>query len=98
NYFGLDAPSAHGLKDLGEALALRNHILSRCELAAWEEDQARRRALLTFVVVGGGPTGVEMAGALSELVRIVLPRDFPALDFREARVVLLEATDTVLTP
>jgi NADH dehydrogenase len=86
------------MKDLREALALRNHILQRVEQAAWEPDQERRRALLTFVVVGGGPTGVEMAGALAELLRLALPRDFPMLDFSEARVLLLEATDTILAP
>ena len=98
NFFGLEAPEAKGLKDLPEALALRNHILSQFEQAAWEPDPERRRAMLTLVVVGGGPTGVEMAGALAELVRVVLPRDFPMLDFREARIVLLEATDSLLGP
>lgn len=98
NFFGLDASDAKGMKDLREALALRNHILQRVEQAAWESDLERRRALLTFVVVGGGPTGVEMAGALAELLRLALPRDFPMLDFSEARVLLLEATDTILTP
>jgi NADH dehydrogenase len=98
NFFGLAAPAAKGMKDLREALALRNHILQRVEQAAWEPDQERRRALLTFVVVGGGPTGVEMAGALAELLRLALPRDFPMLDFSEARVLLLEATDTILAP
>lgn len=98
NFFGLDAPEAKGLKDLPEALALRNHILSQCEQAAWEQDDQARQALLTFVVVGGGPTGVEMAGALSELVRVVLPQDFPMLNFGEARVVLLEATNELLAP
>jgi NADH dehydrogenase len=96
NFFGLDAPGAKGLKDLREALTLRNHILSCVEQAAWESDPERRRTLLTFVVVGGGPTGVEMAGALAELLRLALPRDFPSLDFSAARVVLLEASDTVL--
>ncbi len=97
NFFGLEARDATGLKDLPEALALRNHLLCQCEQATWESDPERRRALLTFVVVGGGPTGVEMAGALAELVRLVLPHDFPALDFREAQIVLLEAMDSVLS-
>ncbi len=96
NFFGLEARGAEGLKDLSEALALRNHLLCQFEQAVWEADPERRRALLTFVVVGGGPTGVEMAGALAELVRLVLPHDFPELDFREAHIVLLEATDSVL--
>lgn len=98
NFFGLDARDARGLKDLPEALALRNQILARVEQAAWERDPERRRALLTFVVVGGGPTGVEMAGALSELICLALPRDFPMLNFDEARVVLLEAMDRLLAP
>ncbi|MFN8559523.1 MAG: NAD(P)/FAD-dependent oxidoreductase [Dehalococcoidia bacterium] len=97
NFFGVTSPAALGLKDLNEALTLRNHILRRCEQAAWETDGARRRALLTFVVVGGGPTGVELAGALSELVRRVLPHDFPGVDFGEARIILLEAMDTILS-
>ncbi len=97
NYFGLDSPEAKGLKDLPEAITLHDHILSQCEQAAWETDPERRQALLTFLVVGGGPTGVEMAGALSELVQVVLPRDFPMLNFREARVILLEAMDALLT-
>lgn len=96
NFFGLEPRGVMGLKDLPEALSLRNHILCRCEEAVWEPDPDRRRALLTFVVVGGGPTGVEMAGTLAELVRVVLPRDFPMLDFRQAQVILLEATDRLL--
>jgi len=96
SFFGLDLPGVMSLKNLPEALDLRNHILCRCEAAVWERDPERRRALLTFVVVGGGPTGVEMAGTLAELVQVVLPRDFPMLDFRAARVVLLEATDRLL--
>jgi NADH dehydrogenase len=98
NFFGLEATEAKGLKDLREALTLRNHILTQLEQAAWETDPERRRALLTFVVVGGGPTGVEMAGALSELIRHALPGDFPSVDFSQARVILLEATDSLLSP
>ncbi len=98
NFFGNDAieASAHGLKTLPEGLELRNHILSRFEAAAWEPDAGERAALLTFVVVGGGPTGVEYAGALSELFALVQKRDFPSIDFREVRVVLVEGDERVL--
>lgn len=98
NYFGdrtLEA-AAFSLKDLSQALALRNHILTQFERARWVDDAATRRRLLTFVVVGGGPTGVEYAGALSELIGQVLRKDFPRLDFQEVQVLLLEAADTIL--
>ena len=98
NFFGLDASAAGQLKDLPDALAVRERVLAQVERAASEPDAERRRALLTFVVVGGGPTGVEMAGALTELLRLALPRDFPTTDLSVARVILLEAADTVLAP
>src|SRR5213594_1330926 len=71
NFFGLDrlARTGFGLKDIGDAVTIRNHVLSCFELAMLESDPERRRARLTFIIVGGGPTGVEMAGALSELIR-----------------------------
>jgi len=97
NYFGLESVerTALGLKDLPEALELRNHILSALEQAtqAGEEEAAR---WLTFVVVGGGPTGVEYAGALAELVRAVLPNEYPELAARTVRIVLVEGLDEVL--
>ena len=98
NYFGLESVERHGLgmKDIDEAIAIRNHVLRMFELGVQEPDSDRRRAMLTFLVVGGGPTGVESAGALSELIRLVLTKDFPRLDMKEVRVVLLEATDRVL--
>jgi NADH dehydrogenase len=98
NYFGLDSLAQHGfaLKDLDDAAAIRNHVLRMFELAEQEADPDTRRALLTFVVVGGGPTGVESAGALSELIRLVLVKDHPRLDLNEARVLLLEATNLLL--
>ncbi len=98
NYFGLESIVRHGfgLKDVGEAVAIRNHVLSGFERAMLEPDGERRRALLTFVVVGGGPTGVEMAGALSELIRLVLIKDYPRLNIKDVRVLLLEATDRLL--
>jgi NADH:ubiquinone reductase (H+-translocating) len=98
SFFGLPgvAAGAIGLKDVEEAMALRNHILARFEDAVWEQDADRRRALLTFVVVGGGPTGVEFSGALAELIAHVLPHDYPDQNLGDARVVLLEASDHLL--
>lgn len=97
NYFGLESveQAALGLKDLPEALELRNHILNELERAGLSnDDDAARR--LTFVVVGGGPTGVEYAGALAELVRQVLPNEYPELAGCGLRVVLIEGLDEVL--
>ena len=98
NFFGNDAIAEHayGLKDIDDADRLRNHILSAFEAAALTDDQARRDALLTFVIVGAGPTGVELAGQLSLLVQRTLPREFPSLDLSRARVVLVNAGDSVL--
>ncbi len=87
---------AIGLKQLEEALALRNRILARFEASRWITDPEKRRAMLTFAVVGGGPTGVELAGAFSELIRLVLRKDYRDLDLREVRVLLLEAADSLL--
>ncbi|PKO14963.1 MAG: FAD-dependent oxidoreductase [Chloroflexi bacterium HGW-Chloroflexi-10] len=99
NFFGNVslAKNSFGLKGIEEAEAIRNHILHQFELASQTEDHAFRQALLTFVVAGGGPSGVEMAGAISELIRLVLRKDFPRLDFSEVRVLLLEAGDRLLT-
>jgi len=100
DYFGNAALAEHtmGLKQLDEGLALRNHILSQFEASRWIDDPERRRMLLTFAVVGGGPTGVEMAGAISELIRLVLRKDYRDLDTNEVRVVLIEAAPYVLGP
>jgi NADH:quinone reductase (non-electrogenic) len=100
NYFGLEGVMRHGfgLKDVPEAIRIRNHVLRAFERAMLEPDPERRRAWLTFVVVGGGPTGVEMAGALSELIRLVLVKDYPRLNVKDVRVLLLEATDRLLGP
>jgi NADH dehydrogenase len=100
NYFGLTGVPEHGfgLKDVPEAIRIRNHVLRAFERAMLEPDPERRRAKLTFVVVGGGPTGVEMAGALSELIRLVLVKDYPRLNVKDVRVLLLEATDRLLGP
>src|SRR6266700_898615 len=99
DYFGNPALAEHtmGLKDLDEGLAVRNHVLSQFEASRWTDDPDRRRELLTFVVVGGGPTGVETAGAISELIRLVLRKDYRDLDINEVRVVLIEAAPHVLS-
>ncbi|HET9780629.1 MAG TPA: NAD(P)/FAD-dependent oxidoreductase [Candidatus Dormibacteraeota bacterium] len=98
DYFGNSDLAEHtlGLKDLDEGLALRNRILSQFEASRWTTDADRRRALLSFAVVGGGPTGVEMSGAISELIRMVLRKDYRDLDINEVRVVLIEAAPYVL--
>lgn len=98
NFFGVDSVQEHawGLKDLDDARSIRNQILRSFELAVQEEQPERRRAHLTFVVVGGGPTGVESAGALSELIRLVLARDFRGLEIKDVRVILLEASHQLL--
>jgi len=84
-----------GLKDLQEAQSIRNHILNQFEKAILETDERLRKAMLTFVIAGGGPTGVEMAGAITELVR-VMHKDYPGLDPQHIQVVLLEAMDRLL--
>ena len=98
NYYGNQAveAAALGLKDLGEALQLRNHVLDCLEQAAIATDADERRRLLTFCIVGGGPTGVEFAGALAELVRLVLPHEYPEFPPSDVRIVLLEGGDRVL--
>jgi NADH dehydrogenase len=98
DFFGNSSLMRHafGLKDLDEGLALRNRILQRFEDSRWTDDREQRRSLLTFAVVGGGPTGVEMAGALSELIRLVLRKDYRDLDLSLVRVVLLEAAGWLL--
>jgi NADH dehydrogenase len=100
SYFGHNefAEFAPGLKSLGDAEVARNKILQAFELAEVEEDPALHRELLTFVLVGAGPTGVEMAGALSILVRTALKSDFRRIDPTSARIVLVDMTPKVLGP
>ena len=96
--FGIPGVEEHALemKTLDQALTIRDHILSACEAATREADPDRRRALLTFVIVGGGATGVELAGALAELRLHVLPRDYPEIGRDEFRVIMIESTDQPL--
>ena len=98
HFFGVEGAAEHAfpLKEIEEGIALRNHVLERFEEAARTDDARARRRLLRFVIVGGGPTGVEYAGALSELIRGPLSRDFPDLDLDEVSVVLVEALDRLL--
>ena len=93
NFFGFNTLEEHGLqlKDLDTAVKTRNHLLAMFEQASHEGDAEKRKAMLTFVIVGGGPTGVETAGALSELITHVMRKDFPRLDLKDAQVILLEA-------
>ncbi|HJW15073.1 MAG TPA: NAD(P)/FAD-dependent oxidoreductase [Thermoanaerobaculia bacterium] len=97
-YFGHDdwEKAAPGLKTLDDALGIRRRILLAFEKAEREANPERRKALLTFALVGGGPTGAELAGAIAEISRHVLASDFRAIDPREARIVLLEASDRIL--
>ena len=97
-YFGHDdwEPFAPGLKTLEDATAIRRRILTAFEQAERETDPQRQAALLTFVVIGAGPTGVELAGTIVELARSTLPKDFRHVDTRKARVVLIEAGPRVL--
>jgi NADH dehydrogenase len=97
-YFGNQSLARHafGLKDLDEGLALRNRVLSQFEASRWITDPDERRVMLTFAVIGGGPTGVELAGSLSELIRLVLRKDYRNLDLGEVRVLLLEAAGSLL--
>jgi NADH:ubiquinone reductase (H+-translocating) len=98
SYFGHEEweAVAPGLKSLEDALEIRRRILLAFEKAERETDPEQRRALLTIVVVGAGPTGVELAGAIAEIARQVMKSDFRAIDPRETRVLLVEAGDRVL--
>jgi NADH:quinone reductase (non-electrogenic) len=98
SYFGHDEweTFAPGLKDLDDAVEIRRRVLLAFEAAEKETDPERRRALMTFVVVGGGPTGVELAGAIAELSHFVLARDFRAIYPEEAEILLLEGGPKIL--
>jgi NADH:ubiquinone reductase (H+-translocating) len=98
SYFGHDEWErvAPGLKKIDDATGIRRRILSAFEQAEASGDHAERRRLLTFVVIGAGPTGVEMAGAIAELAHVALRHDFRTIDPTEARIVLVEAGERVL--
>ena len=98
SYFGNDqwARFAPGLKSIEDAVEIRRRILMAFELAEREPDPEVRRALLNFVIIGGGPTGVELAGSLAEISRHSLPGDFQNIDPREARIILIEGVKSVL--
>src|SRR5262249_46361884 len=98
SYFGHEewSPAAPGLKRIEDATGGRRRLLLAFEQAELEDDEAERRRLMTFIVVGGGPTGVEMAGAIADMARLTLARDFRRIDPRNARIVLVEAGSRLL--
>lgn len=100
HYFGNEqwADLAPGLKTVEDALNMRRRILGAFELAEKERDPERRKALLTFVVIGGGPTGVELAGALADLANNTLKNEFTSIDTTETKILLLEGFDRILPP
>lgn len=99
NFFGIDGVARHAfdLKQLDQAEDLRNQILLMFEQASHEADAKRRAAMLTFVIVGGGPTGVEFAGALRELIVYVLSQDHAGISSADTRIILVEAANSLLT-
>lgn len=99
NYHGNEqlADNSIGLKTLEDGTRLRNHVLGCLERADAETDPGERRALLTFVVAGGGPGGVEYSGALTELLRLVAGRDFPTVKLEDTRVLLVQSASRLLT-
>jgi len=99
-YFGHDewAVYAPGMKTLEDARRLRRHILGAFEMAELARDPDERAAWLTFVIVGAGPTGVELTGQIAELAHRVLPRDYRAIDTRQATIILIDAASAVLPP
>lgn len=98
NFFGMDqlAERSFGMKTVGEALGIRNTILENYEMALIANSEQERNALMKIVIVGGGPTGVELSGALADMRRFVLPKDYPDLDFKQMQIFLIEASPTLL--
>lgn len=99
SYFGHDEfqPFAPGLKSIDDALEMRRRILLAFEEAEWEADEASRRAKLTFIIVGGGPTGVELAGAIMDIASRTLPSEFRNIDTKTARVILIEGSPRLVS-
>jgi NADH dehydrogenase len=100
SYFGHDEFRAHapGLKSIDDALEIRRRVLLAFEEAEWEADAESRRAKLTFVVVGGGPTGVELAGAITDVATETLPSEFRHIDKQTARVILVHGGKRIMEP
>ncbi|MEK7399974.1 MAG: FAD-dependent oxidoreductase, partial [Candidatus Poribacteria bacterium] len=99
-YYGNEAwiPVAPGLKTIEDAIEIRHRILFAFEAAEQESDSAKRNALLTFVIVGGGATGVELAGTIAELARKALKDDFRSINPIDAKIILIEGADRILPP
>ena len=99
NFFGMQGvqQNAFGMKSVSEALAIRNHILQLLEQASYTDNSEEYRRLLNIVVVGGGPTGVELAGALGEMKRYILRRDYPAIQPDDLRIMLVEGKQRLLS-
>lgn len=100
HYFGNDRwqERAPGLKTVEDALEIRRRILSAFEAAEKESDRVKRQALLTFAIVGGGPTGVELAGAIAEIAHSALKNDFRSIDTTETKILLIEGMERILPP
>ena len=98
NFFGDNTliDKVYTLKSIGESIRIRNEVLRRCEMAAIEPDEAKRRQLLSFVVVGGGPAGVEMAGAIGEVKRYIIKREYPEIQPDEMSIRLIEGANRLL--
>jgi NADH dehydrogenase len=100
NYFGLKDIEKHcvGMKSIQESLDIRSMILESLEKAEISKNESEKEALMNFVVIGGGPTGVEVAGALAEFKRFIIPKDYPDLDSDKINIFLLEGIDELLSP